>query len=186
MSWTQVAVREAQDLEPAVTHRLGGEPRILVDDHGPEVELPALESDELLVDALSRQGDVKLLKRGEHLAGDAFGAAADGPDADAHAPEVRQCLDPFSAPAEEDERLSLAQPTDELERVAGGPAHAILHEGKLHVTQCPARHQPGDILDRASRCDVVDAPLLLPGLRGKGTDDRIVVATLARRQDAHP
>src|SRR5262245_40445899 len=47
-----VDVRQAQDLQAAVTHRLGKELRVLVDDHRPEVKLPALELDELLIDTL--------------------------------------------------------------------------------------------------------------------------------------
>src|SRR5215813_9749395 len=38
-----IGIRQAQDLEPAVTHGLGKEWRVLVDDHSPEVKLSALE-----------------------------------------------------------------------------------------------------------------------------------------------
>src|SRR5215475_5771636 len=72
-----VGVRQAQDLEPAVTHRLDKELRVLVDDHRPEVKLPALELDELLLDTLGLQDEVQLRERREHLACDVFGAAAD-------------------------------------------------------------------------------------------------------------
>src|SRR5262249_26873345 len=45
-------VRQAQDLEPAVSHGLGQELRVLVDDHRSEVELSTLELDELFFDTL--------------------------------------------------------------------------------------------------------------------------------------
>src|SRR5262245_52404949 len=45
-------VRQAQDLEPAVTHGLGQKLRVLVDDHRSEVELSTPELDELFFDTL--------------------------------------------------------------------------------------------------------------------------------------
>jgi hypothetical protein len=54
-----------------------------------DVEFAALKLDELLVQALGRQGEIKRRQRGEHLADDVFSAAADRPDPDGHAPQVR-------------------------------------------------------------------------------------------------
>ena len=69
----------------------------------------------------------------EHLARDVLRAAADGSNADAHATQVGQRLDPISLRAEKHERLHLWQPADKLEREPAGPVHALLHESELHV-----------------------------------------------------
>jgi hypothetical protein len=98
-----IGVRQAQDLELAVPHRLDKALCVFVDDHGPEVEFAALELDELLVQSRGRQGEPEPRERGEHLARDVFGTAADGPDPDARAPQVRQRLDLVGTPAKEDE-----------------------------------------------------------------------------------
>ena len=56
----------------------------------------------------------------------------------------------------------------------------------MHIARSLAGHQPGEVLDRAGRRNVSDASLLLPGLRGEGVDNGIVIASLARRQNTHP
>ena len=84
-----LGVRQAQDLKTAVAHRRNKELRVFVEDHGPQVELPAPELDELFLDIVGRQDKVQLRERREHLARDVLRAAADGSDADAHATEVR-------------------------------------------------------------------------------------------------
>ncbi len=177
----RVNVRQAQDLEPAVTHRLGKELRVLVDDHGPEVKLPALELDELLIDILGRQDEVQLRERREHLAGDVFRAAADGSDTDAHAPQIRQRLDPIGIRAEEDERLSLcSRPTSSSGEPAGQSkpsctrAKCTSHEARLATNREMFSTEPAET-------EVVDASFLLPGLRREGVDDLIVVTLRAPR-----
>src|SRR5262245_12874159 len=98
--------------------------------------------------------------------------------------QVLQCLDPSGLTAEENELFHPGQPSNELERGAGGPLQTLLDQGEVHVAGRSAGYQTGDVLDRAGRRDILDASLLQPGLRGQAVDDRMVVLLRVTRQDA--
>ena len=181
-----IGAGEVQDLELAVAHGLGEQPGVLIDDHGSQIELTGLELGELLVHAVGRQTQVKIGERGNHLMHEAGGAAAAGPDPDALAAQVGQLPELVGVQAKEHERLGLTEAADKLERVVGGPVHTLLDEGEVDVARCLRGDQPLDVLNRACRREIVDVPPLLLRLGGEGTDHRVVVPTLAPRQDRHP
>src|SRR5262245_64776295 len=99
---------------------------------------------------------IEVGERGKHLARDVFSAAADGSNANALAAQVSQGPNAVRIWAEEHERLGLAEATDELQRLAGGPVHTILNEGKVDGTRGLGGEQPCNVLDRASRGEVGD------------------------------
>ena len=69
---------------------------------------------------------------------------------------------------------------------SGGPVHTLLDEGEVDGARGLSGDQPLDVLHRAGRREIVDVPPLVVRLGGEGVDHRVVVPTLAPRQDRHP
>jgi len=73
--------------------------------------------------------------------------------------------------------------SDELERMVLGPRQAVLDERELGAARALGGGELRDVLDRARRRDIGDAPALLLRFRSELVDHGVIVAALAARQE---
>jgi hypothetical protein len=167
------------DLQLAVAHGLHEERCIRLDDHRAQIQVTALEHRQLLVQRLRRHLDIQLGQLRHDLPREILGAAADGTDADAEAPQVRHRPDAIGTASEYDKRLGTRQARDELERMGLGPREPVLRQCELDLARRLGSRQARDILDRAGARHVAYAAVPTLCFGGCFGDDRVVVALFA-------
>ena len=165
--------------------RLVDQARVLVDDHGAEVELAALQLRELLVRRRRRDLQVELRERRDHVPHQLLGATAHRTDADPRAAEI---LDPchfVRCGSEEEQCFGSDHASDEFELIVLRPVDAVLDEREVNVASGLRGAESGQVLHGTSRRQVPDLALLPLRCRRQFVDDRVVVAALVARENAH-
>src|SRR5262249_46311310 len=177
---------QREDLQLPVAQRLPELISILVDDHGSEVELAALELLDLGVDVLGRDLQLQRPERSEELAHQKLGSAPHRADPEAEAAKVPRRGDAIGFPSEDDEGFRPRQTPDELEPMILRQINPLLHQGEVGGAALPRLDQPPDVLHRARGDDVRNAAL--PARRGslQALHHRVVIAPGATGEHAGP